>query len=180
MLLELALRWLHIISAVALVGGCFFMRFAGLPGLNAITDADQRESAAARMRTAWSKIVMGTSGLLLISGLVNVMRIIGTYGSNFDGPYHALVGIKLLLALSVFALSAILSGRSTLAQQLRQKESLWLTVNLLLAIGVICLAGYMKQIDRTPKAPETSAQASSVYALAKNESIADVETPFWE
>jgi len=45
---------------------------------------------------------MATSGLLLISGIVNVARIMATYGNNFAGPYHALLGVKILLALGVF------------------------------------------------------------------------------
>ncbi|MCA9211866.1 MAG: hypothetical protein KDB27_02280 [Planctomycetales bacterium] len=149
--LDLVLRWVHILSAIALVGGAFFTKFAFVPGMSAISDGVQREAVASQIRGKWSKVVMATSGLLLISGLINVMGIISTYGTNFDGPYHALVGIKLLLALAVFALSAILSGRSSTAQKLRQNESKWATINLLLAVAVVCVAGYMKSIDRTPK-----------------------------
>jgi hypothetical protein len=149
--LDIALRWIHILSAITLVGGVFFMKFALLPGL-ATLSADQQKSTATAVRKFWSKCVMATSGLLLISGLVNVARIMSTYGSNFDGPYHALLGVKILLALGVFWISAVLSGRSSTAEKFRQKESTWLSLNVVLAIAVVCVAGYMKTIDRTPKA----------------------------
>jgi len=165
MLLELILRWIHIFSAIALVGGAFFMRFALLPGIASL-DAAQRETVAGGVRRLWSKCVMATSGLLLISGLVNVGRIMSTYGSNFDGPYHMMLGIKLLLALAIFGLSAVLSGRSSSAEKLRQKESTWLNLNLLLAVAVVCVAGYMKTMDRTPKAEIESAVPEQVSAAS--------------
>ena len=161
MFVELALRWVHILSAITMVGGAFFMKFALLPGLKAI-DGDQREVVGASIRGFWSKCVMATSGLLLISGFVNVFSIMKTYGTNFDGPYHAMLGIKMLLAFAIFALSAILSGRSANAQKLRQNESMWLNVNVALAIAVVCIAGYMKSMDRTPKDAVEAEEVTSV------------------
>ncbi len=161
MFVELALRWVHILSAITMVGGAFFMKFALLPGLKTI-DGDQREVVAASIRGFWSKCVMATSGLLLISGFVNVFNIMKTYGTNFDGPYHAMLGIKMLLAFAIFALSAILAGRSANAQKLRQNESMWLNVNVALAIAVVCIAGYMKSMDRTPKDTMEPAEVTSL------------------
>lgn len=150
MFLDLALRWVHILSAITLVGGVFFMKFALLPGLASL-DAEQRTVTAAAVRKFWSKWVMASTGFLLISGIINVVRIIGTYGSNFEGPYHPMLGVKMLLAFAIFGLTAVLSGRSSTAEKLRQKESTWLSVNVLLAIAVVCVAGYMKSMERTPK-----------------------------
>ncbi|MFC1758102.1 hypothetical protein ACFL2H_04955 [Planctomycetota bacterium] len=161
MFLELVLRWVHILSAITLVGGTIFMKYALLPGLKSL-EAEQRETVAASIRGFWSKCVMATSGLLLISGFVNLFRIMKIYGTNFDGPYHAMVGIKMLLAFAIFALASILSGRSSNAQKLRQKESMWLNVNIGLAIAVVCIAGYMKSMDRTPKDAAESEDAVSL------------------
>jgi putative copper export protein len=142
---ELVLRWIHIIGAITLVGGAVVMRFAYVPAM--------AEKAAPEFATAFrrrlSKLVMMSSGLLLISGLINFVLL--DQQQELAKPYHMIFGIKFLLVFVVFFLSAALSGRSGLAEKLRQKESTWLTVNLIVALTIVCLAGYMKTIDRTPK-----------------------------
>ena len=45
-----------------------------------------------------------------------------------------------------------------MADKLREKLSFWLTVNVILSIGVVALGGYMKMAERTPK-PADGAEA---------------------
>ena len=70
LLLDLALRWLHILSAIALTGGAVFWRTAVTRGLESLPE-DARQQASAAIRSRWSRWVMGSSGLLLVTGLVN-------------------------------------------------------------------------------------------------------------
>lgn len=155
MVVELILRWVHILSAITLMGGALFMRFTLLPAVASLDEATQTQLHNA-VRQRWARIVATCSGLLLISGLVNAVSVIKQY--ELDPVYHMLVMVKLLLALAVFFLSAVLSGRSGLAERMRQQRTRWLNITLLLALILVCVAGYMKMMDRTPKPEAASAR----------------------
>ena len=152
--IELLLRWTHILAAIALAGGTIFRRFALLPAM-AEMPADARQQLALALRSRWSKVVMISSSLLLITGLVSFMLIV----TRFDIPktafpgrmYHMLFGIKFLLALVVFMLAALLTGRTALADRMRQNERFWLSVNMGLAVVLVCLGGLLKVSERVPK-----------------------------
>ncbi len=160
MFVDLVLRWIHILSAMILVGGTFFLRFSLAPTLQAQSH-ELQQSLLTGWRPRWAKLVMLTSGLLLVSGLVNAVRIIIAYKFSPDGaPYHALVAVKLLLAMAIFWISAVLSGRSSTAEKFRGKMSFWLNVNVILTVLIVALAGYMKMIPREVKPADSTVQAA--------------------
>ncbi len=156
--LDLALRWIHILAAAILVGGTFFLRFA-MGTSWASASAGDRSNQLALWRTGWARLVMMTSGLLLLTGLFNAVRNIIRY--EFDVPYHGLVAVKLLLALPVFWISAVIAGRSGTAERFREKLLFWLNVNILLSLLMIGVAGYMRFAQRTPKPADDGAPAVS-------------------
>ncbi len=149
MIFELILRWIHILAAIVLVGGTFYQRFALVPALLSTSSNEPAVSEACRDR--WSKWVMASSGLLLVTGLFNAIQMIQGY--DFEGAmYHGLVAVKLVIALAIFWISAVLAGRSSLAQQFREKAVFWLTVNVVLSVLIVCLAGVMgmqKRVEHT-------------------------------
>lgn len=155
-MIDLLLRLMHIFSAVFLAGGIFFMWCALLPSLSALPE-EHRTALQTQIRSRWSKVVMITSGLLLISGLINAINLIGAYDfSGFPGRmYHLLVMVKLLLALGIFWISATFSGRSETAEKFRQKAPFWINANAILLICLIVVAGLMKTSERTPKPSDT-------------------------
>jgi uncharacterized membrane protein len=156
----LALRWIHILAAITLMGGAIFQRFALMPAAAELDDAAHDRLKAA-VRGRWSKLVMMSAGGLLLSGLVNIGLLIANY--TLAKPYHMLFGIKFLLALVVLYIASLLAGRSAAAERARQNAKTLLTVNLALATIVVCLGGYMRTIDRTPKgtAPANAAESSA-------------------
>ena len=160
MLLDLILRWMHIFGAIMLVGSTIYMRCVHVPA-KLLSGDKLSDSYNEWQRKAWARMVMISSAQLLISGIINLVLIVKRY-DFLDGDlparlYHPLLGVKFLLALVVFFLAAALAGRSGLAQKLRQKEKMWLTVNMVLAIILVCLAGVMKQVKREEK-PATSSR----------------------
>jgi len=159
--LDLILRWMHILGAIMLVGGTIFMRTAYVPARQ-LSDFEPKPEFAEWLRVAWSRMVLLSSAQLLISGLVGFGLLITRSDINkeaFPGSaYHMLFGIKFLLAFVVFFLAAGLSGRSGLAKKLRQREKFWLTVNMVLAITVVCLAGVLRLADRTEKSTSSLPQ----------------------
>ena len=157
MLVELVLRWIHILSAIILVGGTFFMRFSLSPTLQA-QDEGTRNSLLGLWRPPWARWVMLTSGLLLVSGLVNAVRIIKAYQFP-DAPYHALVALKLVLAFVIFWIIAVLARRSATAEKFRTQLTKWLTINVVLATITVLVAGYMKVTPHVPKVEVTATES---------------------
>jgi putative copper export protein len=155
LIVDLLLRWAHILGAAILVGGALFWRCAVLPARPELSD-ETRAGVAAALRSRWSKLVMLSSGLLLVSGLINFMTIVTQYEipkEHFPGSlYHMLFGVKFLLALAVFALASLLAGRSSAAERMRRNEKFWLNCTVALAIAIVCLGGLLRASNRQPKA----------------------------
>ena len=165
--LDLIIRWMHIFGAIMLVGSTIFMRVAYLPAKELSNFAPKPEFVE-WLRVAWSRLVMLSSGQLLISGLVNFVVVVKHYDISKDAfpgnLYHMIFGIKFLIAFVVFFLAAGLSGRSGLAQKLKQREKFWLTLNMVLAILVVCIAGVMHLADRTEKSTSSLPQPAASVA----------------
>ncbi len=142
-LLDLAMRWLHILAAILLLGGALFLRFVLMPAARTLAPDPHQQLAAAVMQR-WRMFVHLGIGLLLVSGLYNTAHQIGLHKGQ--PLYHALLGVKILLALAVFALASMLVGRSPAAQRLRAHADRWMALNLLLALLVVLLGGYLRSI----------------------------------
>jgi len=149
---EAILRWIHILSAIVLLGGLVFWRVSLLPASREHPGGGDVLAAA---RRRWARVVAIAVGLLLLGGIVNLILIIKKYDLKaMDISYHALIGVKVLLALVVFFLASLLAGKTSAAEKLRQKESLWLDVTIGLAVAVVCIAGVLKTATKVPKDPK--------------------------
>jgi uncharacterized membrane protein len=110
LILHLLSRFVHISSAILLLGGAFYARQVLVPLLSSLP-AGQRDTAAltgqSRFRTTlWTLLV-----LIVLSGLYNFT----TYaGPKHTSTYHMWFGIKMLLVLHILA-SAILWGTSSVS-----------------------------------------------------------------
>jgi uncharacterized membrane protein len=96
-ILAVVMRWLHISSVAALIGGAIYGRFMAGHACNCLSpdvSATVWESMAARFKPVVYAAVAG----LLISGIYNVVAHPG-----HSVTYNVLLGIKLLLVLHVFA-----------------------------------------------------------------------------
>ena len=153
----LVLRWAHILGAVLTVGELFFARFAFLPAV-AETDEATREKLHEAVRRRWLPWVIGGITLLLVSGLTNFLLFNNTVKSQgwADGQwmrqtsYHAIFGIKFLLALGVFYLASGLVGRGSGTAWIRRERARWLSVTLGLAVAVVMLSGWLRNLHTGP------------------------------
>ena len=141
--LGLLFRWLHILAAMTAVGGTIFARFVVLPAHASLTP-EARESLHADMRRRWSKIVMASIGFLILSGFYNFFMIYTSYREILPKWYQMLFGIKFLLALVVFTVASLLSGRTALADKLRTNARFWMSLNILLAVLIVCISGILR------------------------------------
>ncbi len=163
--IALVSRWAHILAAITAVGGTIFIRYALLPSLATLPD-DQRQRLHEALRARWSKAVMISIVLLLASGLYNFITINASLrdgGAAVQGikpMYHALFGVKFLLGLGIFFIASALVGRSAAFERVRANARLWATVNIALAVVLICLSGFMRLSRDRAAIPETPRQSA--------------------
>ena len=139
-LLSLVFRWLHILAAIVLVGGTIFLRVSVVPVLVQQSDQEQWFQS---LRVGWSRLVMMSVLFLLVSGLYNSYNKAVLYDLS-GSIYLLLLTIKIVLALVVFFLISVLSGRSQRAIGFRAQGAKWYNIVIVLMILLVCIAGYMK------------------------------------
>lgn len=166
-LVEIVSRVVHILCAVTLGGGLFYLCAVQAPAL-AETDDATRERVGGAARRHWARLVMVTALFLLLSGSYNYYLAIQASRSGaveLAKFYHPLMGIKILLALTVIFLASLLSGRSPAAVRARENSQRWLTVASLCVVlivtiaGVLKIAGHMKPKSQAPPASVTQLHA---------------------
>jgi uncharacterized membrane protein len=154
--LGLLFRWLHILAAMAAVGGPMFICWALLPATQSLPDEAHR-ALKEGIRRRWSRVVMIAITFLLVSGLYNLIafeKASRGWGQDWhDGPariYHLLLGVKLLLALGIFFLASALTGRSEALARFRENAKFWVTVNLALGIVLVGISSQMRMLHIGP------------------------------
>ncbi len=134
-------RVVHVGTAMALVGGSLFMAVILLPSLGVLTE-QSRQDLVGSVRDRWRRFVHGGIGLFVVSGFYNYFRAMPSHKG--DGLYHALVGIKVLLAMVVFFLATVMVGRSSNFNSLRVNPGKTLRLMLFLSLVIIFISGFVK------------------------------------
>jgi uncharacterized membrane protein len=159
--LNLVMRWTHILAAMTAAGGTFFVRFALLPAQEVLS-AEQRQALHAALRARWSKVVMISITALLVSGLYNIGMIEAkTTAPQVYRWYHAVFGVKFLLAMVLFMIASLLVGKTAAAEKIRKNSALWLNVNLALIVAIVLLSGVLRTAVKDPKPAKPAAAADS-------------------
>lgn len=140
--IALVSRWAHIITAVVLVGGTVFLRFVLGPAAAQLPD-DSHAKLKELVKGTWKKFVHGGIALFLISGFYNYLVVQAPLHKG-DKLYHALMGIKILLALAVFLIASGLVGRSKAFAGMRAQAKLWQGILVTLAMLIIGISGFVK------------------------------------
>jgi len=140
--IDVASRWIHVGTAIVLVGGLVFLRFVLSPAAAQLAD-DAHQQLKELILQRWKKFVHAGIGLFILSGLYNYLVVLAPLHKG-DKLYHALMGTKILLALTVFFLSSALVGRSKAFAGMRANPRLWQGVILVLAAAIIGISGYAK------------------------------------
>ena len=158
--LAVLFRWLHILPAIIAVGGTIFMRLAVVPAAEELPEA-ARSAFQEAVRSRWARWVHGAILFLLVSGLYNFFTLTAKY--KLPPAYHMMFGVKFLLALAIFALASMLTGRTALAQRLRLNARTWLNLNIALAVLLVCISGLMRNVSMNAPlktAPSATAPAA--------------------
>jgi len=127
--------WLHIASAVLLIGGAFYGRLAILAAA-----ATLPPDAAGKVSDATAERFRGWALLAMVA-----LAATGIYNYFFTGPhfarYHIVLGVKLLLALHIFT-SVWFSLRPNNPRRSRQLAGAGIS-----GLAVILIAVYLRQIS---------------------------------
>ena len=153
----LVLRWAHILAAIVAMGGLVFARYGLLPALAEVEEST-RDRIHDAIRRRWLPWVIGAITVLLVSGLANFLifnarvKAEGWAGGEWmrQTSYHALFGAKFLLAMVVFYFASALVGLGEGTQWVRNDRAKWLSVTLGLALAVVLVSGWMRQLHTGP------------------------------
>ena len=153
-------RMIHILCAIILGGGLFYLRSVLSPA--------GVEACYADRRSVWARWVAAASFLLIVSGLFNYMTIIQDYkatGDKLDKSYHMLLGLKMLLGLLVMFIAAILAGKTAAAERFRANMGRWLNIAWTSVIAIVVIGALLRahHVRRPPNAePAAPANAEAV------------------
>ncbi len=99
--LGVLMRWLHILSAVTILGGFIYARYVVAPALAACPIG---EASAISNRTVnqFRPVLYTAIVTIIISGLYNYLT-----KQSYPPHYHMVIGIKFLFVLHIFATSVL-------------------------------------------------------------------------
>jgi len=130
----LLMRWLHISSVATLVGGMIFGRVAMAQAADGLSP-DSRESLMDRAALLYRPLVFTAMAGLLISGTYTILTNVG-----HTPLYHMLLGIKLLLAMHVFAVAILISRPHN------PRRARMMTGAAISGLAIIAIAAYLRHI----------------------------------
>ncbi len=133
-LLTILMRWLHISSMATLVGGILYARLAMAPAI-ATLSPDSGNELGNKAGAAYRPLVITAVICSIMSG---IYRILITPGHTV--LYHSLLGIKLLLALHVYAV-AILSTKPDNPRRVRMMSGVVIS-----GLTIVLLSAWLSRI----------------------------------
>src|SRR5439155_242942 len=141
-LVNVILRWLHIASAVVLLGGFLLIALAVEPALRG---KPEWEALSEAIRRRYKRISHTAIGLLLITGFYNYLELAvpKARAAGIAAEYNGVMGIKILLALAVIGISIALLSPLRLSQESRGR---WLMVNAVLGLAVLAAGAFLRRL----------------------------------
>ncbi len=154
-LIALAMRWIHVLCAVAVGGSILFHWLILRPAANKSLTPDQHRALRDAIMKRWKMMIHPSIVLFLISGFYNYIKVTAPLHDG-QGLYHALFGVKFLVSIAAFALAIVLTSTRKWSEKWRDGRLGW----TLLAVGIVVLVligGYMKRMPNAasvaPNAP---------------------------
>lgn len=143
-ILPLISRWLHVGSAVLLAGTILFYAVIFAPVARKALDEAAREQLRVPLMKRMKLFLHPPIVLFLLTGFYNYMAVTAPLHEG-QALYHALFGVKFLLALVVFALMILLTSTMSWSEKLRDRKGLWGAL-VLATVAVVLIGGVMKSI----------------------------------
>jgi putative copper export protein len=128
------MRWLHFASMATLVGGIIFARLVMTSSLGTLAP-DAREAFGERAAAGYRPLVLTAILGLIVSGTYNLLT-----NPGHTPKYHMLFGIKILLALHVFAVALLIT------QPKNPKRARMMTGTLVSGLIILAISAYLRRI----------------------------------
>ncbi len=135
--LAISMRWIHIASVVALIGGFVYARFVLAPALASLPTAE-RELVGSKAVSSFRPLLITVLITALGSGMYNYLT-----KTSYPPTYNIWMGIKLLFVLHIAA-SAILYAVRGSGEAKRNRTALSITISGLIVIGI---ADYLRYLS---------------------------------
>ncbi len=161
--LALLSRVAHTTCAATLLGGLIYLRFVLAPAAQGADDAEA--TLFAGRRSSWAACVGVCTGLLLISGVYNLVVSMMGY-KNLPALYHPIFGVKFLLAIGLMAIMAFIAGRTKAAEAMRGSLTWWLNVALAIALSIFVMGAMLRSFRDVPDARASIPQADEAPAFS--------------
>ena len=144
LILPLVMRWIHMLSALTMVGGSVFLWLVYLPISSRILSEEERAKLYEPLMRRWKLLVHPTIILFLVSGFYTYIAVT-RFQHEGQAIYHMAFGIKFLAAMVVFAFMIILTSTMSWSVKLREHQGLWWAFMASIAV-VVLLAGFMRML----------------------------------
>ena len=133
-ILTVIMRWVHITSMATLIGGMLYWRMVLAPASEALSP-ETREALGDKAASHFSPIVWASIAGLLISGVFKYLTSPG-----HQPAYHMIFGIKMLLALHVFAVGIMIVRPGN------PRRTRMLTGTVISGLAIVFLSAWLRHI----------------------------------
>jgi putative copper export protein len=133
-ILTVVMRWLHLTSMATLLGGMLYWRLILAPASETLSP-ETRQALGDKAASLFSPIVFASIGGLLISGVFKYLTSPG-----HQPIYHMLFGIKMLLALHVFAVGILIVRPGN------PRRTRMLTGTVISGLFIVLLSAWLRHI----------------------------------
>ena len=140
-IINIVSRALHILGAIMLGGGLFYMK--------AVLAPKGADACFAGRREIWAKWVGVATFLLLATGVYNFLVInngVKADGGKLPSTYHALFGVKVLVGLGVMFLGAVLAGKTAAAEKFPANLGRWLNLAWAGVVAIVVIAAVLRTL----------------------------------
>lgn len=141
---NIVMRFFHIFAVVIAVGGSIFTAFVVLPATHVLTP-ETRDNFYEIARKRSAKLVALSIGLLLITGFYNYL-VVQMPMHQGQVVYHALMGVKILLAFLVFFIASAVTGKSPAFEKIRATRKRWIRMQILASVAIIAIGAVLRAI----------------------------------
>ncbi len=150
-MLEVLSLWVHLLAAVAWVGGMIFVGLVLVPVTRGLSDQALRFELTGKVGVRFKYLGWVAIALLLATGLYNAVVRISSWEVLFGTGYGRTLLLKVALALVMVALSAVHDfylGPRVIARAASARESAMLSYlargNLLVGLAVLYLGASLR------------------------------------
>lgn len=107
---QLLILWIHLLAAVAWIGGLLFQLLVVTPALTRATSIRERERVGLSLEARFRSVLWPAVGLVLLTGLYNVMNVLyatALAGGRVPPIFVRVLGLKLLLVVMMIIIQAV-------------------------------------------------------------------------